>query len=67
MELVLPRNYVEIEQEEMMYLDGGLSLYKWTLSIPVNAAFNALLGGGTVDLVRSYIVKNGRTVVKRNF
>ena len=23
MELVLPRNYVEIEQEEMMYLDGG--------------------------------------------
>ncbi|MGF3113632.1 hypothetical protein [Facklamia sp. P9177] len=23
MELVLPRNYVEIEQEEMMYLEGG--------------------------------------------
>ena len=23
MEMVLPRNYVEIEQEEMMYLDGG--------------------------------------------
>lgn len=23
MELVLPRNYVEIEEEEMMYLDGG--------------------------------------------
>lgn len=22
--MVLPRNYVEIEQEEMMYLDGGL-------------------------------------------
>lgn len=26
MELVLPRNYVEIEQEEMMYLDGGWSV-----------------------------------------
>ncbi|WP_200813126.1 hypothetical protein [Helcococcus massiliensis] len=25
MELVLPQNYVEIEQEEMMYLDGGMS------------------------------------------
>ena len=25
MELVLPRNYVEIEQEEMEYLDGGWS------------------------------------------
>ena len=23
MELVLPQNYVEIEQEEMMYLEGG--------------------------------------------
>lgn len=23
MELVLPKNYVEIEQEEMVYLDGG--------------------------------------------
>lgn len=23
MELVLPRNYVEIEQKEMMYLDAG--------------------------------------------
>lgn len=23
MELVLPKNYVEIEEEEMMYLDGG--------------------------------------------
>lgn len=26
MELVLPRNYVEIEQEEMMYLDGGFGV-----------------------------------------
>ncbi|MEE5540031.1 argininosuccinate lyase, partial [Streptococcus pneumoniae] len=23
MELVLPNNYVALEQEEMMYLDGG--------------------------------------------
>ncbi len=26
MELVLPQNYVEIEQEEMEYLDGGWSV-----------------------------------------
>lgn len=25
MEMVLPRNYVEIDQEEMMYLDGGVT------------------------------------------
>ena len=24
MDLVLPQNYVKIEQEEMMYLDGGV-------------------------------------------
>jgi len=26
MEMVLPNNYVELEQEEMMYLDGGLTM-----------------------------------------
>lgn len=24
--MVLPNNYIELEQEEMMYLDGGISL-----------------------------------------
>ena len=31
MELVLPNNYVDLEQEEMMYLDGKLSLHKEVL------------------------------------
>ena len=31
MELVLPNNYVAIEQEEMMYLDRKLSLHKEVL------------------------------------
>lgn len=31
MELVLPQNYAEIEQEEMMYLDGGEEIVRgWT-------------------------------------
>lgn len=29
MELILPKNYVEIEQEEMVYLDGGGVGYHW--------------------------------------
>ncbi|MBZ4249191.1 SPH_0224 family bacteriocin-like peptide, partial [Streptococcus pneumoniae] len=29
MELVLPNNYVVLEQEEMMYLDGGFSIPRW--------------------------------------
>ena len=32
MELVLPQNYVEIEQEEMMYLDGGFYISNYTLT-----------------------------------
>jgi len=28
MELVSPNNYVAIDEEEMMHLDGGLSLHK---------------------------------------
>ena len=31
MELVLPNNYVAIEQEEMIYLDRKLSLHKEVL------------------------------------
>lgn len=30
MELILPNNYVEIKEEEMMYLDGGVYLSKAT-------------------------------------
>ena len=50
MELVLPNNYAELEQEEMMYLDGGDAknfakneeglLYK----IGINTATRAALG-----------------------
>ena len=44
MEMVLPNNYVALEQEEMMYLDGG-----WTWSTFRNnmiglAAFGAAVG-----------------------
>ena len=50
MELVLPNNYVTLEQEEMMYLDGGLSIHNGVLSFGINAAANATLayfmGGG---------------------
>ena len=47
MELVLPKNYVEIEQEEMMYLDGGLSIPKWTVTGTITAmAYAALAVSG---------------------
>lgn len=31
MELVLPMNFLEIEQEEMVYLDGGYAWWQYAL------------------------------------
>lgn len=59
MGMVLPMNYAEIEQEEMMYLDGGLSLYKWVVSVPIDVAFNAALGGGAVSLALRVLRSKG--------
>ncbi|HEU6182113.1 TPA: SPH_0224 family bacteriocin-like peptide [Streptococcus pneumoniae] len=55
MELVLPNNYVVLEQEEMMYLDGGFSILRWPVATAINIAFNGVLGGGAISLVRNYI------------
>ncbi|VRX90958.1 Membrane protein [Streptococcus pneumoniae] len=59
MELVLPNNYVALEQEEMMYLDGGFSILRWPVATAINIAFNGVLGGGAVSLVRNYIRNYG--------
>ncbi|SNJ18243.1 SPH_0224 family bacteriocin-like peptide [Streptococcus pneumoniae] len=59
MELVLPNNYVAQEQEEMMYLDGGFSILRWPVATAINIAFNGVLGGGAISLVRNYIRNYG--------
>ncbi|OLG14186.1 hypothetical protein AT977_09180 [Streptococcus pneumoniae] len=59
MELVLPNIYVALEQEEMMYLDGGLSILRWPVATAINIAFNGVLGGGAISLVRNYIRNYG--------
>lgn len=59
MELVLPNNYVVLEQEEMMYLDGGFSILRWPVVTAINIAFNGVLGGGAISLVRNYIRNYG--------
>ncbi|CMV41746.1 SPH_0224 family bacteriocin-like peptide [Streptococcus pneumoniae] len=59
MELVLPNNYVALEQEEMMYLDGGFSILRWPVAPAINIAFNGVLGGGAISLVRNYIRNYG--------
>ncbi|CAG6341817.1 Uncharacterised protein [Streptococcus pneumoniae] len=59
MELVLPNNYVVLEQEEMMYLDGGFSFPRWPVATAINIAFNGVLGVGAISLVRNYIRNYG--------
>lgn len=45
MQLVLPKNYIEIDQEEMMYLEGGFTgLYNGVVATGINIAVNAVLG-----------------------
>ncbi|WP_142357369.1 SPH_0224 family bacteriocin-like peptide, partial [Streptococcus pneumoniae] len=56
---VLPNNYVVLEQEEMMYLDGGFSIPRWPVATAINIAFNGVLGGGAISLVRNYIRNYG--------
>ena len=71
MELVLPRNYVEIEQEEMMYLDGG-----WSVTVnrrTINQALSwAGKGWGAIKMLNkmskgqlaSYFIKNSLALAK---
>ena len=59
MELVLPNNYVALQEEEMMYLDGGFSIPRWPVAAAINIAFNGVLGGGAISLVKNYVRKHG--------
>ena len=59
MELVLPTNCIVLEKEEMMYLEGGVSIPIWHVVTAINIAFNSVLGGGAISLVRNYIRNYG--------
>ncbi|MDO4605613.1 MAG: hypothetical protein Q4B23_06520 [Helcococcus sp.] len=54
MELVLPQNYVEIEQEEMMYLDGGVYVSQKTARNVLGAI--AINPGSYMLAAASYVV-----------
>ncbi|CMX81047.1 Uncharacterised protein [Streptococcus pneumoniae] len=43
----------------MMYLDGGFSILRWPFATAINIAFNGVLGGGAISLVRNYIRNYG--------
>lgn len=52
MELVLPNNYVTIDKQEMMYLDGGaIYIPRWAITGAITGAALAAAGGGGLQLV----------------
>ncbi|ASW42225.1 hypothetical protein [Clostridium isatidis] len=63
-ELQLPNNYVEIDSDEMEYVDGG-GVYNWIVAGAVNIVFAAAFGGGAITLVKSIIKSLGSTNVKQ--
>ena len=60
MELVLPNNYVAIDEEEMMYLDGGGVGCNWwnkrdNIAYAINIAAAAVSGG--MSVYQTYAIK----------
>lgn len=55
MELVLPNNYVTIDEQEMMYLDGGaIYIPRWAITGAITGAALAAGGGGLQLVLASY-------------
>ncbi|ASW42066.1 hypothetical protein [Clostridium isatidis] len=44
-ELQLPDSFVDIDREEMEYVDGGFALPEWFVAGVINLAVSALVGG----------------------
>ena len=67
MQMVLPASYAVIEEEEMMYLDGGFSIskgvFKTACMVGATAALTALSGGisiaGLRTVLGSYSMRKG--------
>lgn len=65
MALQMPSNYVEVTEDEMMYVDGGASIPGWAISFAVNAVVNGMMGGGAVTSVRTIFRAVGKSGFKR--
>jgi hypothetical protein len=65
MEMVLPRNHVEIEQEEMMYLDGGFYVSNSQLKGVLVAVGMNPMGAVSAAVLASGIRKAGTAIGAR--
>lgn len=63
MELVLPNNYVEIEEKKMMYLDGGVYLNKQVclgISVYFGSSQGMIVAAGTAAMARKLMKVIGK-------
>ncbi len=58
--LQMPNNFVDVDMDEMEYIDGGLYIPNSVISFAVNAVFNGLLGGGTYGSLRAIVNALGK-------
>lgn len=65
--LNLPAQYADIEQEEMMYLDGGFGIPNWIVSSAINIGIAAFTGGGGVKLFLSWMARKGSAEAAKQF
>ncbi|WP_017470382.1 hypothetical protein [Amphibacillus jilinensis] len=67
MEMVLPASYAVIEEEEMMYLDGGFRISNKVVGALINTGIGLVTGGGGMAAVAAYIRKKGKKEAQRVF
>ena len=65
MELVLPKNYIEIEQDEMMYLDGGWTSTRTETATQARNRFRNVASLAQVGQVLS-VIKIGVSAAMKN-
>ena len=59
--LVMPSHYVELDRDEMSYVDGGGKIYTWMVSAPIDIALmtcGATLAFGGVKLLGKFFGKS---------
>mgnify|MGYP001159187387 CR=1 FL=1 len=71
MKMILPANHVVIEEEEMMYLDGGLAIPNGVVAAGVNLAVNWAIGlytgGSGLAVAKAFIRRVGAGTATRAF
>ena len=66
--LQMPTNFVDVDMDEMEYVDGGIALKTTWVAAGLNAAIGIAIGGGVgIAGIKAYINRVGKEEAKRIF